>query len=149
MRLPHPGIRRPGWLWRKHPALQKEKSTFGERAADVLKHYFGTWTALGAVAAWIAIWVLLQGTKARFDPYPYILLNLCLSCLAAVQGIILQISANRGDRISAVVALHTQDNTDKLREQSEAMLDLQNQQMEILGMVGGIAEMLGVPGRGV
>jgi uncharacterized membrane protein len=88
------------------------------------------------------VWVLLQRTGARWDPYPYILLNLCLSCLAAVQGIILQISANRGDRLSAVVALHTQDNTDRLRETSDAILALQHAQMEVLGTVRGISEEL-------
>jgi uncharacterized membrane protein len=111
-------------IWRRHPALAGEKLRFRDIAADQLKHWFGTWTALGAVAAWIAIWVVTQRFQ-RFDPYPYILLNLCLSCLAAVQGIILQISANRGDRISAQVALHTEQNTDQL-------VTLQNEQLVIL-----------------
>src|ERR1700746_2790442 len=95
-------------LWRRHPAVPRPSP--GERAADGLKHYFGTWTALFSVALWIAAWVALQKTSVAWDKAPYILLNLCLSCLAAVQGIILQISANRGDRISAAVALHTQGN---------------------------------------
>ena len=122
---------RPGTrLWRKHPATGH--LTFGERAADWLKHWFGTWTALAGVGAVIAAWVLLQGTGARWDAYPYILLNLCLSCLAAVQGIILQISANRGDRISGQVALHTQGNTETMKQQSGEILTLQKQQMDLL-----------------
>jgi uncharacterized membrane protein len=108
----------------------------GERAADSLKKWFGTWTALGAVFASIAAWVALQKTGIRWDIYPFILLNLCLSCLAAVQGIILQISANRGDRISAEVALHTQRNTDTLAGQSGEILALTQQQMS---MLAGIA----------
>jgi uncharacterized membrane protein len=124
---------RPGThLWRMHPAIRQSELTVGERAADWLKHWFGTWTALGAVGVWIAVWVLLQKTGAHWDLYPFILLNLCLSCLAAVQGIILQISANRGDRISGDVALHTQANTDTLAQQSGEMLSLQRQQMTIL-----------------
>lgn len=100
----------------------------------------------GLVAAWIAAWIALQRTSIRWDLYPFILLNLCLSCLAAVQGIILQISANRGDKVNAVIAVHTENNTDKLAGlaqhtknntdklavQSDQLLDLQQQQMELL-----------------
>lgn len=127
---------RPGsHLWKQHPAVAAHGLSFGERAADGLKRWFGTWTALGIVALWIALWVGLQRSPLHWDLYPYILLNLCLSCLAAVQGIILQISANRGDKLSAMVALHTQDNTDKLRGTSEQILALNQQQMEILAKV--------------
>jgi uncharacterized membrane protein len=105
-------------LWRKHPAVRTDKQlSFGERAADVLKHWFGTWVALGSVAAGILIWVLLQSVVDKnhgLDPYPWLLLNIGLSMIAAVQGIILQISANRGDRISGEVAVHTESNTDEL-----------------------------------
>lgn len=108
-------VKHGGHLWREHPAVRSGRQlSLGERAADWLKHWFGTWTALGLVGVWIAAWILLQKTGAHWDLYPFILLNLCLSCLAAVQGIILQISANRGDRISAEVALHTAQNTDLL-----------------------------------
>jgi uncharacterized membrane protein len=101
---------RPGTrLWRRHPAFRHEP-TFGEKAADWLKHWFlGTWTALGLVAVWIAAWIALQRSSIHWDLYPFILLNLCLSCLAAVQGIILQISANRGDKVNAVISLHTEE----------------------------------------
>jgi uncharacterized membrane protein len=107
-------LRRP--QWHKHPGVRSgDKLSFGERAADVLKRYFGTWSALFAVAIWIVAWMLLQKTSFAWDKAPYILLNLCLSCLAAVQGIILQISANRGDRISSEVALHTEQNTGDIK----------------------------------
>lgn len=129
-------------LWRKHPALAGEKLRFRDKAADQLKHWFGTWTALAAVGGWITIWVLLQRTGAKFDPFPYILLNLCLSCLAAVQGIILQISANRGDRISAQVALHTEQNTDRLCGQGDQLMALQNDQMVILRSLARISGQL-------
>lgn len=115
-----------GHLWRDHKGVRTgDQLDLGERAADVLKRYFGTWSALFAVAIWIAAWMLLQKTSFAWDKAPYILLNLLLSCLAAVQGIILQISANRGDRISAEVALHTQKNTDDL-------MTINRQQLEIL-----------------
>jgi uncharacterized membrane protein len=138
---------RPGTrLWHRHPAVRAHEPTFGEKAADWLKHWFGTWIALGLVAVWIGAWIALQRTSIHWDLYPFILLNLCLSCLAAVQGIILQISANRGDKVDAVIALHTEDNTDKLAviaqhterntdklaTQTDQLLDLQKQQMELL-----------------
>lgn len=144
---------RPGTrLWHRHPAVRAQESTFGEKAADWLKHWFGTWIALGLVALWIAVWIALQRASIAWDLYPFILLNLCLSCLAAVQGIILQISANRGDKVNAVIALHTEDNTDKLaviaqhNEKNtnklathyDQLLELQKQQTEMLKSLNGI-----------
>jgi uncharacterized membrane protein len=144
---------RPGTrLWHRHPAVRAQEPTFGEKAADWLKHWFGTWIALGLVTVWIAVWIALQRTPIGWDLYPFILLNLCLSCLAAVQGIILQISANRGDKVNAVIALHTEDNTDKLAviaqhneantnklaTQYDQLLDLQKQQIEMLKSLNGI-----------
>lgn len=127
--------------WHRHPGVRSgSQLTPGERAADVLKRYFGTWSALFAVAGWIAIWMALQKTGLRWDPAPYILLNLCLSCLAAVQGIILQISANRGDRISAEVALHTSSNTDELMQLNRAQLDILARLDGLDGTVAGLAE---------
>lgn len=123
-----------GRLWARHPGVRSgDQLKFSERAADRLKRGFGTWTALFVVAVWIGTWVVLQRTPLHWDAYPYILLNLCLSCLAAVQGIILQISANRGDRISAEVALHTQSNTDKL-------LGINQRQLEILTELRSLRE---------
>ena len=119
-------------LWKKHPAVDKQL-TAGERAADWLKHWFlGTWLALGLVAVVIAFWIGAQRTSIAWDAYPFILLNLCLSCLAAVQGIILQISANRGDKKDAEVALHTSANTDHLIAMEDELLELQNQQIVML-----------------
>jgi uncharacterized membrane protein len=127
-------------VWHRHPAVRTgSRLTLGERAADVLKHWFGTWTALGCVAGVIVIWVALQITSLRWDTYPFILLNLCLSCLAAVQGIILQISANRGDRISSEVAVHTSDNTGHVLTLSQKIYEMQHQQLEILNQLRHIS----------
>lgn len=112
--------------WDRHPHVRTgSQLTLGERAADVLKRWFGTWAALGGVAAAIAVWTVAQVTPWRWDPYPYILLNLCLSCLAAVQGIVLQIAANRGDRIASEVATGT-------HQMAEDLLALNQRQMQIL-----------------
>src|SRR5215475_9478337 len=126
-------------MWHRHPAVRAQELTVGEKAADWLKHWFlGTWIALGLVTVWIAVWIALQRTSISWDLYPFILLNLCLSCLAAVQGIILQISANRGDKVNAVIALHNEENTNKLATQADQILDLQKQQLEMLKSLSGI-----------
>lgn len=122
------------YLWARHPGVRAGRElTAGERAADRLKRGFGTWTALFGVGATIAVWMLAQATPLRWDPRPYILLNLVLSCIAAVQGIVLQISANRGDRISAEVAMHTAATADEL-------LTLQRQQCQTLTVLGELGE---------
>lgn len=122
--------------WESHPGVRSRHAlTLGERAADFLKHWFGTWTALFSVLSFMAFWIIMQKTGAGWDAYPFILLNLCLSCVAAIQGIILQISANRGDRISAEVAVHTQDNTDVLIRTEGEILDLQHKQLELLDAI--------------
>jgi uncharacterized membrane protein len=117
---PHPHVRTGGQL------------TFGERAADKLKATFGSWAFLmilnGFIVAWIAA-NLIAGKP--FDPYPFILLNLGLSWLAAQQGGALQIAANRGDRIASEVALGTHKN-------SEELLDLNRVQLEILTKLDGL-----------
>src|ERR1700744_1219912 len=72
--------------------------TFGERIADRVAAFGGSWTFLitffAILLAWIGfnIWVL---ANKGFDPYPFILLNLILSCLAAVQAPIIMMSQNR------------------------------------------------------
>jgi len=100
--------------------------SFGERAADVLKNCFGTWTLLFAIIIGIALWITLVTDPGELH------LNLALSFLASVQGVILQIAANRGDRIAGEVALHTEGNTDALKQQSAELLDLQQKQMALL-----------------
>jgi uncharacterized membrane protein len=111
-------------LWHLHPHVRSgSELLFRERAADMLKRIFGTWSILGATGLIIAAWIATRGFG--HDAAPYILLNLCLSCLAAVQGIILQIAANRGDRQSSELALSTHDNGVKL-------LTINERQMEML-----------------
>lgn len=122
-----------GHLWHAHPGVRSgTQLSAGERAADKLKAAFGSWAFLASLNAFITVWVIVNLLLPRaFDPYPFILLNLGLSWLAAQQGGALQIAANRGDRISAEVAAHTRENTD-------ALLDLNRAQMEILARLDRI-----------
>lgn len=99
--------------WRAHPAVRTgDELTLGERAADQLKRVFATWTALFGILIFLAIWILTGGFG--HDAFPFILLNLCLSCLAALQCFILLIAAKRADQIAASVSLHTLENTEQL-----------------------------------
>ena len=100
-------IHRP--RWREHPHVRTGKQlSFGERCADVLKAAFGTWSLLGAIIGGIIFWMM-----AVHDPGE-LHLNLALSFLASVQGVILQIAANRGDRINSELAMHTFANGERL-----------------------------------
>ncbi len=73
-------------------------TTFGQRAADATARVGGSWGfVVGftvALLVWIAVNTWLLASRA-FDPYPYILLNLCLSCLAALQAPIIMMAQNR------------------------------------------------------
>ncbi len=101
--------------WSHHPAVRSgSQLTSGERAADVIRSGMGSWPFVAVFAAILVGWMLLNsrlllgaGGRRPFDPYPWILLNLVLSCLAAVQGAILLIAARRADSISSELAQHT------------------------------------------
>jgi hypothetical protein len=79
----------------------EKKLTFGERLSDRIAEFGGSWKFLITFGAVIFVWiganVALLATRA-FDPYPFILLNLILSCLAAVQAPVIMMSQNRAER---------------------------------------------------
>lgn len=78
--------------------------TFGERAADRMKAALSTWRAIGLIVLGLVVWIMTGGFGK--DPFPFILLNLCLSCLAALQCFILLIAQKRADEIAAELAQH-------------------------------------------
>ena len=74
------------------------KRTFGERLSDSLAVFGGSWTFLIAFGIFLAIWIVLNavaGLNKAFDPFPFILLNLLLSCIAAVQAPLIMMSQRR------------------------------------------------------
>jgi len=133
------------------------RPTRGQRAADAVASFGGSWTFVGLFAAAMLLWVglnayLLIDRGTTFDPYPYILLNLFLSMLAAIQAPIILMSQNRQsqkDRIGAehdyevnlkaeleIMLLH--DKLDGLREkQWEELLQIQAQQLKLLAALVG------------
>jgi uncharacterized membrane protein len=126
--------------------------TPGARAADAVARFGGSWFFIALFAATMIVWValnswLLAAAGKAFDPYPYILLNLILSMLAAIQAPIILMSQNRQsekDRVDAehdyevnfkaeleIMLLH--DKLDLLRDgQWRELLALQGEQLKLL-----------------
>jgi uncharacterized membrane protein len=133
-------------------AFVDTRASRGQRAADAVASFGGSWTFVGLFGATLLAWValnaaLLLSRGSTFDPYPYILLNLLLSMLAAIQAPIILMSQNRQsekDRLSAehdyevnlkaeleIMLLH--EKIDLLREkQWGELLKLQQRQLELL-----------------
>ncbi len=129
-----------------------KRTTLGQRAADAVASFGGSWSFIGLFAAVLLAWVVLNSYilatyDKSFDPYPYILLNLFLSILASLQAPIILMSQNRQtevDRASAghdyevnlkaeleIMLLH--EKVDLLREgQWGELLAIQKQQLGLL-----------------
>jgi uncharacterized membrane protein len=81
--------------------LTKKNLTLGQRTSDILTKWGGSWYFIFSFLAFLLIWMfinayfLIQYGYDSFDPYPFILLNLVLSCLAAIQAPIILMSQNR------------------------------------------------------
>lgn len=102
--------------WHKHPGVRTGGDlTLGERAADRMRNSMGSWGFVFGALAFLAVWMGYNG-KRGFDPYPFILLNLVLSCLAAMQGAILLIAAKRSDQISSELAQHDYETDQEARQ---------------------------------
>lgn len=89
--------------------------TFGERAADRIAAFGGSWTFLALFAVLVAVWITVNSSflmRRPVDPYPYILLNLVLSCVAAIQAPVIMMSQNR------------QEAKDRLRSQNDYQVNL-------------------------
>jgi len=96
--------------WNFHPEVRSGSDlSRGERAADMMRNSMGSWPFVFGALTFLGAWMTLNAVlgKSAFDNYPFILLNLVLSCLAALQGAILLIAAKRADAISAELAQHT------------------------------------------
>ena len=95
--------------------MMQERETFGERMADYVATFGGSWTFILSFCALLVVWMILNVTGALFnifDPYPFILLNLVLSCLAALQAPIIMMSQRR------------QESKDRLRGENDYKVNL-------------------------
>ncbi|MBO9827809.1 DUF1003 domain-containing protein [Xanthomonas sp. A2111] len=123
--------------------------SLGERVADRVAAIGGSWTFIIGFCVVLLGWIVLNSLVLAhaFDPYPYILLNLCLSCLAAIQAPVIMMSQNRQaavDRLHAqndyevnikaeLEILQVHEKLNQLREQDWATLvELQNRQILML-----------------
>jgi uncharacterized membrane protein len=132
----------------------ERKLTFGERLSDHIAEFGGSWKFLITFGAVIFVWIganaVLLATRT-FDPYPFILLNLILSCLAAVQAPIIMMSQNRAearDRLRAendykvnlkaeLEIRHLHEKIDHLlRRQYNRLFEIQQIQIELLEELG-------------
>ena len=81
----------------ENPAGEKEKYTLGQRAADAIAKFAGSWAFIFSFTGVLVLWMVFNVILAAkaFDPYPFILLNLVLSCVAAIQAPLIMMSQNR------------------------------------------------------
>jgi uncharacterized membrane protein len=93
----------------------EQKLTFGERLADKIADFGGSWNFIvifgGVLLLWVAVNSMILIWRP-FDPYPFILLNLVLSCLAAIQAPVILMSQNR------------QESRDRLRSEHDYLINL-------------------------
>lgn len=132
----------------------EQELTFGERLSDKIASFGGSWTFILVFFAVLLIWIVINGvilaTRA-FDPYPFILMNLILSCLAAIQAPIIMTSQNRAearDRARAendykvnlkaeLEIRHLHEKIDHLlRKQYNRLFEIQQIQIELLEELG-------------
>jgi len=101
----------------------------GQRVADRVAAFGGSWTFIGLFVLVMAVWMIVNSeTIIRFDPYPFILLNLVLSCLAALQAPIIMMSQNR--------------EAEKDRYQARADYEVNMKaEMEIMAMSAGLDDL--------
>jgi len=128
----------------------EEHLSFGERLSDRIASFGGSWVFISIFGAVLFLWMILNSymlaTRA-FDPYPYILLNLILSCLAAIQAPIIMMSQKRQedrDRLRAthdyqvnlkaeLEIRHLHQKIDHLMShQWERLLEIQDVQMDLI-----------------
>ncbi|MCS0496739.1 DUF1003 domain-containing protein [Ancylobacter sp. MQZ15Z-1] len=88
--------------------------SFGERAADTIASFGGSWVFIISFMVFISVWMMVNmlGLAGIFDPYPFILLNLVLSCIAALQAPVIMMSQKR------------QEAKDRLRSENDYRVNL-------------------------
>ena len=109
---------------------QTDKLTFGQRASDAVARFAGSWAFIFSFIAIMVIWMVLNIVlrDKAFDAYPFILLNLVLSCIAAVQAPLIMMSQNRQEAKDRERA----ENDFKVNLKSELIIDDLHRKMDIV-----------------
>jgi uncharacterized membrane protein len=113
----------------------KNSLTLGQRSADRLRNWMGSWPFIGGFILIMALWAVVNSVALHnkaWDPYPYILLNLFLSMLAGLQGAILLIAAKRQDSISAAMAQHDFDTNVAAKGEIDRLIKLSEQHKQMM-----------------
>lgn len=107
-----------------------DKLTFGQRASDAVARFAGSWAFIFSFIAIMVIWMVLNIVlrDKAFDAYPFILLNLVLSCIAAVQAPLIMMSQNRQEAKDRERA----ENDFKVNLKSELIIDDLHRKMDIV-----------------
>lgn len=109
----------------------EEKLTIGQRVADHIATFGGSWTFIISFFMFILIWIginIWMYANKPFDPYPFILLNLILSCLAAIQAPIIMMSQNRQEHKDRIRSEHDY----KINLKAELEIKLLNEKVDHL-----------------
>ena len=114
------------------PESEKEKYTLGQRAADVIAKFAGSWAFIFSFTGVLVLWMIVNTLLAAkaFDPYPFILLNLVLSCVAAIQAPLIMMSQNR------------QEEKDRRRAENDYIEDLYDKVNAILAKQSALEKRL-------
>lgn len=149
MNIPSPLVsarRTPELTWHEH---SQSSLTRGQRAADTMRNVMGSWGFVGGFIAFMLIWAAINSLAIRWDPYPFILLNLFLSMLAGLQGAILLIAAKRQDGIAAALAQHDFDTNSAAKKDIELLLEINNRQLVMLSEMQGLLAAANPATRGI
>lgn len=96
----------------------KAKATYGQRVADKVASFGGSWTFIISFVFFLIVWICVNAfilLNSAYDPYPFILLNLILSCIAALQAPVIMMSQNRQEEI------------DRKRAKNDYMINLKSE----------------------
>ncbi len=88
--------------------IHRGNLSIGEKIADGMAEFAGSWTFIISFLSILFIWIIYNSVKLflSFDPFPYILLNLVLSCIAAIQAPVIMMSQNREEKKDRIRAEH-------------------------------------------
>ncbi len=100
---------------------KEQKITLGQKAADAIARFAGSWAFIFSFTSVLILWMLVNTLLASkaFDPYPFILLNLVLSCVAAIQAPLIMMSQNRQEEKDR----HRAENDYKVNLKTEIMIE--------------------------
>jgi uncharacterized membrane protein len=117
--------------WHK---AHKQSLSIGDRAADKMRNGMGSWGFVFGAIIFLAAWATLNSLNGihHWDKFPFILLNLFLSMLAALQGAILLIAAKRADAISAAMAQHDYDTNVEAKKEVEELMAVNHEQLKLI-----------------